>query len=443
MIMQANDLPVDLARELDVINLLKAKSAAAAQEQVCHHVDFVRFDAVVVTLLSAQQVTEGEVANSEQILPGGATKRAQELLAQALAQGKKEWRRSKLSIVGEGRAGKTALTNSIIGRAFEETASTVGINQLTCDVRQIKAAGGEGGLEQRWGECARAEKELEAALAEMVLRGLREPNSHVGSAAETSGGDNIMTFMRAQQQREPIAEPATLSDDTVPVVDGYVGSLVSKESEIRMQMSTRTASPHVEQARTAAEVVATTADTSPDEASAGANTELQSATFARGAVAVDLDEEMVMKALATLQDTDTGLLISLFDFGGQSVFEVIHHLFLTRNGVYALVFNMEWLAHDGPEKGKALRFMRNWLSSIAVHTLDRSTGMSAPVVFVGTRLDHISTGAQHEQISTVLYEIRQKQQRTKCRHQSPGSVCFREPKSSRALHWAILIQSTR
>jgi hypothetical protein len=265
-----------------------------------------------------------------------------------------------------------------------------------------RGGGGGGGREQRWGECARAERELEAALAEMVLRGLREPNSDAGSAAETSGGDNIIAFMRAQQQREPIAEPATLSDDTVPVVDGYVGSLVSKESEIRMQTSTRTASPHVEQARTAAEVAATTADTSSDEASAGANTELQSATFARGAAAVD--EEMVMRALATLQDTDTGLLISLLDFGGQSVFEVIHHLFLTRNGVYALVFNMEWLAHDGPEKDKALRFMRNWLSSIAVHTLDRSTGMSAPVVFVGTRLDHVSTGAQHEQISTVLYE---------------------------------------
>lgn len=49
------------------------------------------------------------------------------LVAAALRQGSKQWRRSKLSVVGEGRAGKTALTNAIVGKAFEETSSTVGI----------------------------------------------------------------------------------------------------------------------------------------------------------------------------------------------------------------------------------------------------------------------------------------------------------------------------
>ena len=41
---------------------------------------------------------------------------------------KKELRRSKIMIVGEGCAGKTAFANSIIGKKYEETESTVGIN---------------------------------------------------------------------------------------------------------------------------------------------------------------------------------------------------------------------------------------------------------------------------------------------------------------------------
>ncbi|KAJ1409647.1 hypothetical protein B484DRAFT_468763, partial [Ochromonadaceae sp. CCMP2298] len=57
-----------------------------------------------------------------------------EQIAQAAKRGPKPWGRSKIMIVGEGRAGKSALANSIIGRPFSQTESTVGINQLTCDI---------------------------------------------------------------------------------------------------------------------------------------------------------------------------------------------------------------------------------------------------------------------------------------------------------------------
>jgi hypothetical protein len=43
--------------------------------------------------------------------------------------------RSKIMIVGEGRAGKTALTDSIVGKPFRETLpSTIGIEELSCEV---------------------------------------------------------------------------------------------------------------------------------------------------------------------------------------------------------------------------------------------------------------------------------------------------------------------
>jgi hypothetical protein len=64
------------------------------------------------------------------------------LINNILSEGKKEWNRCKIMIVGEGRAGKTALSNSIIGREFYDTESTVGISQLTCDVRFANSKGG-------------------------------------------------------------------------------------------------------------------------------------------------------------------------------------------------------------------------------------------------------------------------------------------------------------
>ena len=49
---------------------------------------------------------------------------------------------------------------------------------------------------------------------------------------------------------------------------------------------------------------------------------------------------LVMKYLAEVKVSDTDLILSLFDFEGQSVFNIMHKLFLTSYGVCAVVFNM-------------------------------------------------------------------------------------------------------
>ena len=85
--------------------------------------------------------------------------------------------------------------------------------------------------------------------------------------------------------------------------------------------------------------------------------------------------------------------------------QVIHHFFLTRYGVYCVVFNMEWLAGSDMETTKrCLATLRFWINSIVVHTYDPNTNETAPVVFVGTRKDKVSSPADHHKISTVLYD---------------------------------------
>jgi GTPase SAR1 family protein len=318
------------------------------------------------------------------------------LLAQALQQGSKEWKRSKLSLLGQGRAGKTAFANAVAGRQFEETASTVGINQLTCDVKQMRV--GDVGQAQ-WREAAKADREYETAVAGIVARRKR-PTPPVGARPSSGTRRDIRAYMRGVKE-VPLGQTAagkevTAADDSA--------------SESRMPLTSRSTGsttrviPRAEesQARTSAPLEGN-ASHAPPQASRDQKVPEPRLTEKKPEAA-ELDEEMVMKLLATMQDADSGLLISLFDFGGQSVFEVIHHLFLTRNGVYALVFNMEWLVTEGPERDRALRFMRNWLSSIAVHTYNKTTASTAPIVIVGTRLDRVASPADHEKISTLLHE---------------------------------------
>ena len=95
----------------------------------------------------------------------------------------------------------------------------------------------------------------------------------------------------------------------------------------------------------------------------------------------------------------------MFDFGGQSVFNVIHHFFLTRYGVYTLLFNMEWLVNsDSKTMARCLATLKFWINSIVVHTLDPITNDTAPIAIIGTRKDKISNPADHQRISTILYD---------------------------------------
>jgi GTPase SAR1 family protein len=371
-------------------------------------------------------------------------------MKEALKGGTKEWRRSKLSVVGEGRAGKTALTNAIVGRGFQETSSTVGINQLTCDVKQMKASA-HGAAEAEWGVASKVGRELETALAQIVAQHKRR-HALGHSSAKASSCMDIRTFLKEQDEgksrrvdkdalqahlfKTAAAPAVVMSALQAPkaasaVQSGGAWAPKSHASSAAATAVAHSATPAVAGAWTPKKkteylefdlssigtpVKVSTSE--PDMSILGQGMR----TFHHDSDPVSHraysshheepvpvlsekpDEEMVMKMLATMKDEDTDLLISLFDFGGQSVFDVIHHLFLTRNGVYALVFNMEWLVKDGPEKDKALRFMRNWLSSVAVHTYDKTTNSTAPIVFVGTRLDIVTSPAKHAAISTLLYE---------------------------------------
>lgn len=301
----------------------------------------------------------------------------------ALQLGKKAWGRSKIMIVGEGRAGKTALANSIMGRNFVNTDSTVGINQLTCDIKYAAVN------ENRWGEYIKPQKELEAALAQMLTNekmnrpakadvnffGLdAEPNADQGCMDEAGAGvgfvatdipqpHSAITVVGAHSTNsvQQIAETGTLP---------YVAAVRVNVGDI--------------QAETLREA----------ESRPGALTTVS---------AITLDNELIMKCLADKIHTDSKFIVSLFDFGGQSVFNVIHHFFLTKCGVYLLVFNMEWMvSNNHSEKQSCLAYLSFWLNSIIIHTQD-ADGHIAPVVLVGTRKDKVPQMEQHLSISSLLF----------------------------------------
>ena len=111
-----------------------------------------------------------------------------------------------------------------------------------------------------------------------------------------------------------------------------------------------------------------------------------------------------MKCLAQDIQQSPDLIVALYDYSGQSVFNCIHHLFLTTNGIYVVTFNMEWLMSEGDALQQCFDYLDFWVNSIIVHTMNHTTNSTAPVVFVGTHKDKVLDPADHEKISLLLYK---------------------------------------
>jgi len=85
--------------------------------------------------------------------------------------------------------------------------------------------------------------------------------------------------------------------------------------------------------------------------------------------------------------------LSLWDFGGQFVFYSMHHIFLTKTGMYMLVFDQRDLLRENETNLQNLSF---WLRSIRLHA------PLAPVILAGTFSHEIKEKLQVKTIDNLL-----------------------------------------
>ena len=118
---------------------------------------------------------------------------------------------------------------------------------------------------------------------------------------------------------------------------------------------------------------------------------------------LSLKESLALKYLreADANVSESNLILSLFDFGGQSVFNIIHHLFMTSYGVYVLVFTMVDILDDN-KREQSLSEISFWINSIVMHTCDKMSGKVAPIFLVGTHKDYVNDAANFDRISQII-----------------------------------------
>jgi heat shock protein 1/8 len=361
------------------------------------------------------------------LLPHKSLSTTDKQISEAVDKGKKEWGRSKIMIVGEGRAGKTALSNSILGREYQPTDSTIGINNFTCSIGSARIKG-EGG---KWSEYAdlKNKKQLEMEIAKLVFAEKEkispsDPKPNISKSIDellmkqTQGGymDEDNRSSELPEENESFKPAKALSDTTGNdsregnvIRPRNIGSTVDRGIDKKMGKPTEKkgffsgiksmlrGKPRKNEEISVKKDLVRASETE-FEASEDKST-------ADNGDVLSVDNEAVIEFLGETECSESKFILSVFDFGGQNVFNVIHPLFLTRFGVYLLVFNMEWLQDDAPRavRDRCLQTLTFWLNSVTVHTLNDANGKITPIFFIGTRKDIVTSAHDHVRISTLIY----------------------------------------
>lgn len=251
---------------------------------------------------------------------------------------KASWNRSSIKLIGQGRAGKTALANNIMGKRFQPTDSTIGIQKFERHVIQGKVD-----TSGKLLEFHPPEKEFEALLA-LETRAIRQGKRGTASSE-----------LELEDDENDPAEYEEPSEATFVEVEGLK---LNKKKKKKLRVLTTN----------------------------------------------DVNEELFNKCLSeNISDEESKLIISLYDFGGQDVFNVLHPFFLSKYSIYFLVFDMELLLiSNANNQASCLKNLRFWMNSIAMHTYDEKKNKTADIVLVGTRKDKINKITDHEKISHLL-----------------------------------------
>eukprot|EP00049_Salpingoeca_infusionum_P000833 m.42669 g.42669 ORF g.42669 m.42669 type:complete len:1316 (+) comp10724_c1_seq1:102-4049(+) len=321
-----------------------------------------------------------------------AQQKFNEKVADALRKGQSdEFRRGKLMIVGQGRAGKTTTFESLMGKPFERhQQSTVGATtadlSVTVDTKDIQSWEP---YEEEGGEMRRALQM--AALAQLEeLKQIKEANKSTKKSRAK---------LAKQAETAAKKEEAEASEQTVASGSSAISATEPRKTE---------AAALAELSQKATKSMERLGESSSDPAagSAAAMLAAQDVLEAARQNVSQLTQDDIDQAVRDMaEDADMNLTISrgkpltykVFDLGGQSTFYIFHPFFLTKYAVYLVVFSMaDLLAAETSEESWA--FVEHWLGCIYLYAKD------APVFFVGTHGDVVTRRKQHEVLSQGLFD---------------------------------------
>ena len=332
---------------------------------------------------------------------------ARMILRQVLLSGDSQpWMRSKLMLVGEGRAGKTSTLRSLMGEAFRENEmSTIGATTKTCTVNKFNVKINRDNTVQPWKEKVDQQSEFDTAVAKLVKKGLQKKKAEmlvsqnqlrkkqVGTTPTAASVELHDSASLRSNETKSEGSQQTLINDSLSIdqdldrVDKGSILVSSLPSGSKGSESMQTPfSDHMEQ-------------TPVRRIHTARSPEQRAEEIINNYGDVDIQN--------LLQGAENTLKLGIWDYGGQEIFYAVHHLFLTRFGVYLVLFDMRKILK--PEtRSDSINFIRFWLNSIALYARSSTdngkeeSGKGSPIFLIGSHKDVVPEVEEHKNISDIL-----------------------------------------
>lgn len=262
---------------------------------------------------------------------------------------KAAWNRSKLMVIGEGKAGKTATVRSLLNKTFdEEWKSTVGVELSRSTTGKINA----------WTPDAQKERFTVSLLSTLALSHFRNASPPKALTKDKHG--------TVQSRASASPSPTTSAGPTKG------SAMKRKEQQGESEMGKK-----------------------------------KRGTEGEGSVEEEVTLAYEEKLFVDAQSNVDAIKMTIWDYGGQAVFYTLHHLFLSKFGVYLLVFDLRKLSkrgkkgsgRDGHGGEPADEFITFWLNSVKLHA------PGAPVLLVGTFADEVDSKEELALVNRKVEEM--------------------------------------
>jgi GTPase SAR1 family protein len=369
--------------------------------------------------------------------------KAKDLFNKAMAKGGRSLHSSRLCLVGQGRAGKTALASALRNKKFEQTVSTIGVSQCFVEVDKVCLAAGHS---DQWNDLDEGESTLMSPQQALVLSAaeLAEKSTSVPEGRQLTrqasrsitdlfvvndlfGSYQSESSVKTPQQKQISSgtedgesnKPfkGTTTNTLKPVIESTTTTSEStKVSSSNIELMSEEIPPDLHQSEenplNSHQSESTGKTPQKNDLSSGAqdsesNKSAQEEPTTRQNLP-NVNEEKVMQHIIRWSDskaeTKEPLRLSLWDYGGQDKFIGMHHLYLSRYCVFLLVFNMKWLLPGASQKDDCLEYLTSWLNSIMMHSVSQDNSQ-APILIIGSHKDDIENSEDHDDISKMLDDI--------------------------------------
>mmetsp|Transcript_9115 Transcript_9115/g.10493 ORF Transcript_9115/g.10493 Transcript_9115/m.10493 type:complete len:956 (+) Transcript_9115:224-3091(+) len=303
------------------------------------------------------------------------------IIADSLQAGSScRWGRSKLMVIGQGGAGKTSTVRALLGQTFNPNwDSTVG-----ADLKKTDTSG--------WNET-----EIQSSdFTEAAARAVREEHKKRIEEFEKNQKRIIIGKGKGRKAKTPAKKAASKKEEKTVTKAQKDPVNVKKPKKEKAKVKTEARPTGPNPVVDASEVYGNDdllleKDLEPENPEKYIGGDNSVKLVDETDVARRFGNKLLNQAIhdESYDDPDK-LTFTIWDYGGQTVFYTLHHLFLTKYGVYLLVFDLNKVLNLKQSKSdkydaipESIEYLRFWINSVMLHA------PSAPVLLVGTHLDGV------------------------------------------------------